>query len=382
MFMTGGNGPWSTLDVDANGYYQVRLPLNSIYLLRPVASDYDFKGVPQSVATKKGDYVVTDFLAIDSSKRAWPPLRTGGGESSVVTSGIPRVLDAEDKKKLNALAPTILYVDAPSDQMVSPDAKASDGGKSKIDPIVLLPRRSTLWFHVESVLDNNGTAAKTLGEVAYKTPKVYVDQYGQKHTSQTQPVPGGPVEGARISVRLIAGRDLVEPQDSNWVEATTNAKGNAYLELRSGAHPGRTRLEVKLSSNPVNPWAVFSVERRTLVLQPAIHGDDTPTQPKVSIGPAFVREIDLPVHWWKMGRVVGDQTGESVMTPRDLPGDVNFDGVVDQKDLELVRKFMGTNMRQAEFKDLADLNNDGLIDQKDEAIVQRNLGRKQMRRIR
>ena len=51
------------------------------------------------------------------------------------------------------------------------------------------------------------------------------------------------------------------------------------------------------------------------------------------------------------------------------PGDVNHDGVVDTKDLDAIRKALGTHFGDTTFDNLLDINNDGIIDTQDLQFV-------------
>jgi Dockerin type I domain len=370
-----GFGPWSTLPVNANGYYQVRVPLGA-YLIRPAASDYSFKEVPQWIEAKKGDYAVTDFVGkYGGTSREISPTggqgnpRSAPDDRSLTTSATSRRIS--EAKKMDIVKHVILHTDLPYQGMAAFDPEAEYKGEGETDPVVQLPRKYTLRFHVERVLDNNGNSAKTLDEAtctaAYSTYTKLPDG-----TVVTNCKLGGPVQGAKIQVRLRDGMGFVTPQSAGWVEVTTNSKGNAYLNLQSGVHPGWTQLEVKLTSNPANPWGVFDFAKERIELQPAIHGDDVQPGPKVVLLVTQVNETDFPARWWRKGQ--RGSARESVARIRGLQGDVNFDRAVDQKDLELVRKFMGKNMKQGGYKAFADLNDDGVIDEKDAVIVQQNLG--------
>ncbi len=377
-----GFGPWSTLPVDSSGYYQVRVPLGA-YLLRPAASDYDFKEVPKWIEAKKGNYSVTDFLGTYSGESQIGLTGASGNSQNInrpnqslsigSTSRRGTASPTDEAKKLDIVKYVILHTDLPYQGMVGPDPKATDQGQGATDPVIKLPRKFMLSFNVESVLDTHGNPAKTLDEATCTAPYSTYTKLPDG-TVVTNCKRGGPVQGAKIQVRLRGGTGLVTPQSADWTEVTTNAKGNAYLNLQSGGHPGWTQLEVKISFNPVNPWAVFDFAKEKIELQPAIHGDDAPAGPKMALLPAHVRESDVPAYWWRRAESGGAK--ESAARTRDLQGDVNFDRAVDQKDLELVRKFMGKNMKQGGYKAFADLNNDGVIDERDMGLVQQNMGRR------
>ena len=379
LLFGAGLGPWSILPVDANGSYQARVPLGA-YLIRPAASDYDFKDVPVWIEANKGDYAVTNFVGTyRSSGISLGPKQDDPGltsnNQSLTTRDTSRITDrrADDAKKMEIVKRVILHADLPYQGMVVLDPKAKDKGEGKIDPVVQLPRKYLLRFHVERVLNKTGSSAKTLDEATCtESYSTYTKLPGG--TIVTNCKLGGPVEGAKIQVRLRGGTNLVTPQSANWIEVTTNSKGNAYLNLEGGVHPGWTQLEVKLTFNPANRWGVFDYAKERIELQPAINGDDAQAAPKVVLSRAQVREVDVSVHWWKQPQ--GGGFRESASRIRRLKGDVNLDRVVDQKDSELVRKFMGKNMKEGGYKASADLNNDGVIDEKDIVIVQQNMGQR------
>lgn len=369
LALGGGRGPWGTLPVDADGYYSVKVK-ESGYMIRPAASGYNFKAVPKTVYVKSGETVESNF--------------TGTSNSSLPDLADLRDISLENKGKslsspdydaaMDVVSAHALRVAAPH-QMVGPDAKALDGGKEDEDPLVELPRRFTLSFHLESVLDKSGKPAKSPGEVAYSTI-IATDFYGTPHKTTGPPQLGGPVAGAKIQARLVTGPGLVTPEKTEPVEVATNAKGDAFVILRSGVHPGHTQVEVAVVSNPANPWAVFSI-RTTVELQPAVHGDDTLTEPKVALiaSPTEYEKL-VPVYWWK---TVLPGTISSVVSssdPRALSGDVNLDRVVDQRDAELMRQAQGKKVGQRDFNAAADFNNDGVIDQQDEIVLRQNMGRK------
>ena len=56
-------------------------------------------------------------------------------------------------------------------------------------------------------------------------------------------------------------------------------------------------------------------------------------------------------------------------------GDVNGDGIIDQKDVDLLRAAYGTQKGQPGYVEAYDLNHDGVIDGRDIAIASRNFGK-------
>jgi hypothetical protein len=352
LILAGGDGPWSVLPLDATGHYDARLPFG-IYLLRPVASDYQFTNVPKAVETKRSSSTTTNFVP------------SGKAESSLtVSAGLPPSISMTNRR-LDEVKTYLLTVVTPN-QMVVADPQASDQGKNIEDPFVKLSRRATLKFHVESVLDQSGHPAKTLDEAVCSSKYI-------KFPDGTVSEPchlGGPVEGATIQVRLGSGANVVEPQTPTSVELTTNANGNAYVTLQSGSHPGATRLEINMTANPVNPWAVFSYARQTIELQPGLHGDDTRSEPALALVRTDTRGGDAG--WWRVPRA--HESSGFAARPRALPGDVNADFVVDQKDLQLLLQARGKRVGQAGYKRSLDINADRVVDEKDQAIVNAHMG--------
>ncbi len=369
LALGGGRGPWGTLPVDADGYYSVKVK-ESGYMIRPAASGYNFKAVPKTVYVKSGETVETNFSGTSNSSLSdLADLKDISSENkgkSLSSSDYDAVMDVVSAYALRVAAPH---------QMVGPDAKALDGGKEDEDPLVELPRRFTLSFHLESVLDKSGNPAKSRDEVARSTI-IATDFYGTPHKTSGPPMLGGPVAGAKIQARLVTGPGLVIPEKTEPVEVVTNSKGDAFLILRSGVHPGQTQVEVTVASNPANPWTVFSI-RTSVELQPAVHGDDTLMEPKVTLiaSPTEYEKL-VPVYWWKTVLPGAISSIASSAESRALSGDVNLDRVVDQRDAELLRQARGKKVGQRDFNAAADFNNDGVIDQQDKIILQQNMGRK------
>jgi hypothetical protein len=369
LALGGGRGPWGTLPVDADGYYSVKVK-ESGYMIRPAASGYNFKAVPKTVYVKSGECVESNFIGTSNSSL---PDLADLKDISLENKGKP-LSSSDYDAAMDVVSAHALRLAAPH-QMVGPDAKALDGGKEDEDPLVELPRRFTLSFHLESVLDRSGKPAKSPGEVAYSTV-IATDFYGTPHKTTGPPQLGGPVAGAKIQARLVTGPGLVMPEKTEPVEVVTNPKGDAFVTLRSGVHPGYTQVEVAVVSNPANPWAVFSI-RTPVELQPAVHGDDTFTEPKVALitSPTEYERL-VPVYWWKTVLPGTISSVASSSDSRAVSGDVNFDRVVDQRDAELLGEAQGKKAGQKDFNAAADLNNDGVIDQQDEIVLRQNMGRR------
>ena len=63
--------------------------------------------------------------------------------------------------------------------------------------------------------------------------------------------------------------------------------------------------------------------------------------------------------------VEADYTVDHASFPPDLPGDVNYDGKVDVKDVGIVSKAFGSYFYTESWNPRADVNDDGKVDMKD-----------------
>jgi hypothetical protein len=371
----GGRGPWATLPVDANGNYEARL-FGSLYTIRPAASQYDFTDVPRPVHAKEGEVTVRNFVGTR------PPVSIGSirqdiGEVETIERDqrIQRVISVSNAA-LKELG--VLHIAAP-DRMVGPDPKALDKGVGEDDPLIELPRQFTMGVHLDSVLDSDGNPAKTPGEISYTIPKVTVNHLGQTQIGPTLPKLGGPVAGARLRARLVFGKGLTPLAEgrggnSGWAEVTTTARGDAFWMLRSGVHPGWTRLEVEVIENPANPWVVGSLKTDRIEIQPALHGDDSLTNPRLTL--RALPTFNPGARWWGGGGVGRRSILSNKSVSRVLlRGDINLDDVIDAKDLKLLGTAKGKRDGETGYRPAADLNYDGVVDEKDEAALQQNMAR-------
>lgn len=365
----GQYGPWSNLAVDTQGNYYIGMEKASHCLLRPAASDYDFKDVPKSVFLKAGEVRIVDFVGTPTPAKP----QSGAPSTGRVVRRDPSHLRIPANSQLRLLQATaltpeqrdllaphvrwILRVNLPQ-QMVTPDSKAPDQGKGIIDPLTQLPRQFNVRFHLKSVISWLDGKPLQKFDASHMTKLIDTGVHGIK--GAFWPRTGPPVAGARIRARLLDAKGLVEPQNTNWIEMTTNAEGNAWLTLKTGAHPGWTQLEVQITSNPVNPWALFSYQTPLIEIQPAIHGDDTITEPKVSLTPPqFLTRAD--------------PSAFAILANASflVNGDFNFDHVVNATDLEMLRQSLGKTRRKEGYIFAMDLNGDGVIDNKDEDLLRR-----------
>jgi len=65
--------------------------------------------------------------------------------------------------------------------------------------------------------------------------------------------------------------------------------------------------------------------------------------------------------------------GFDIVISQSIPGDVNFDGIVDIEDVVIVVVAFGSRPGQANWNPIADLNGDGIIDISDIVLVTMNL---------
>ena len=68
-----------------------------------------------------------------------------------------------------------------------------------------------------------------------------------------------------------------------------------------------------------------------------------------------------------------DSIGNYLLTAY-LPGDTNFDGVVDRVDAAAVRNAYGSSTGSSNYNPQADMDNNGVVGQLDWIVTNRNLG--------
>jgi hypothetical protein len=278
----GGRGPWSELEVDGNGNYDVTVR-ESLYMLRPAAGGFDFSGVPKSVFAASTKTVTTNFTGTRRSTSHTGLTRSGAGlapraESSVTS--VPRGSPANEHeaKIRQAIAKFVqgysyrLFLVTLDEQLVARDPEALDKGKEVTDPFIQLPRRMTIRAQLKRAVDANG--------------HVITDPLSMAVANGWLPIIDGPVAGAKIRARVLSDLTLLDAEGASAVNAITNTFGNAYFTLDAGRHPGPVRIELEVVDNPVQPWARFRRWTKPVEIQPAIHGDDTavPKGPSLTLG--------------------------------------------------------------------------------------------------
>ena len=278
----GGRGPWSPLEVDGNGNYDVTVP-ESLYTLRPAAGGFDFSGVPTSVFAASAKTVTTNFTGTRRSTPSSGMTRSGGnvaaGAGSQAIGVPPGAPGSEHEAKVRqAIARFIkgyssrFFQLTLDEQLVARDPEALDKGTGVTDPFVELPRRMTIRARLKRGVDASG--------------QVITDPLSMAVAKGEMPIFQGNVPGAKIRARVVSDVTLLDAEGTAVVDTVTDTFGNAYFDLEAGRHPGPVRLELEVVDNPAQPWARFRRRTDPIEIQPAIHGDDTaaPRGPSLTVG--------------------------------------------------------------------------------------------------
>jgi hypothetical protein len=212
------------------------------------------------------------------------------------------------------------------------------------------------------------TSTYTINDPAY--PRNTLAQYGGQFLSTRKFGPPG--SGAFMVVSTPNVHLLVTDPLGRRV-GYDPASGGTLAEIIGSSYV----LETILSDDPSNPGIVSAMERTVFIPSPWEGVYDVRVI-GLADGPAYViiyryNNQDLPQAQQAASTNLAPGAVVSLnLTYSTRPGDLNSDGVVNDVDLQIVRRSFGRRLGQPGFDPVADTNNDRIVDIRDLAYVARN----------
>lgn len=197
---------WGKVPVDPAGNFILSVPASAAgttYLLRPVASDYDF-------------YSEYGFDSIPRAVTVVP-----GGITDISFEGHP----------------------------VGAGSVAIGRAQPALSQEALLPRSQRVSVKLYALLAADGLPAESWEEAGC------IDLGGPLDSLLPTCALGAPVQGATVEFEILGGTKRLERGTSNFeASVVTDENGTATVMVAAGTHPGQLRVQARVVANPMNTF--------------------------------------------------------------------------------------------------------------------------------
>lgn len=210
----------------------------------------------------------------------------------------------------------------------------------------------TQWIcdQLNPMLDNIDTAIARLNEAIYAINKAF----------------------AETRESLIATIDEISEFRDNAQTALNDYSGKIKTSVDAGLADLKAKTEATLSEFRRNVEATVSAAMRDYARNVQAAFNEYRNNIQVSVNAGLSQFI--PTLYDMMGLPPPEVSAEDAARLREM-GDVNGDGVIDDKDVDLVKKAYGSREGDPNWNPACDLNHNGVVDAGDVAIVSRNYGK-------
>jgi hypothetical protein len=176
--------------------------------------------------------------------------------------------------------------------------------------------------------------------------------------------------------KVVETAEAIELEIEHYAEDTKVAMNNYSAKIKASIDAGladlRGKTEATISQFRSNVKTSMNATMSDYRTKTQAAFDSYKSSIEVSMNAGLSQFI--PVLYDMMGLPVPALSEADKAAFRDM-GDVNGDGIIDQKDMDLLKSAYGAKKGEARYNEVYDLNHDGVIDTKDLAILGRSYGK-------